>query len=57
MNIMQLQLANSIQSVVHKHYVPFQGVNEEAVINHVNKYFNASRYDILVAIEYVLNKG
>jgi hypothetical protein len=50
-------LANTIHSVVRSNYVPFQGVNEDVVIERVQRFLSVDRFEILCAIEIVLDRG
>jgi hypothetical protein len=55
MNI--IKLANSIRSLSLAYYVPFQGFDAEKIVKLVQKYLPVTRYDILVALEYIAVKG
>jgi hypothetical protein len=45
-----IKLANSIQAVVRRHYVPFQGIDADAVTADVQRRLPVSRQDIESAI-------
>lgn len=55
MNI--VKLANSIRSFALGNYIPFQGFDEEVIVAKVLKFFNVSRHDVLLALEYIAQKG
>ena len=49
-------LANTIRAFALSNYIPFQGFNEELIVNKAQKYLAVSRHDVLVALEYLANK-
>jgi hypothetical protein len=52
-----MKLANSISQIVRGAYVPFVGVDADAVVAKVQKHFDVTRTDIELAIEVVLKKN
>jgi|SaaInlStandDraft_1057018.scaffolds.fasta_scaffold236259_2 hypothetical protein len=55
MNI--IQLANSIRNFAIGHYIPFQGFDETKIIPHVQKHFDVTDQHVMLALEYICQKG
>jgi hypothetical protein len=51
------KLAMSIRSVAMMHYVPFQGFDVSAIVAKVQKHLDVTTHDILLALEYICQKG
>jgi hypothetical protein len=52
-----IQLANTIRAVALGNYVPFQGFREEVIVARVQRVLPVTEHQIMVALEYIAQKG